>query len=183
MAGRLGYPALMHAHGHRSIAKTRNIMMRRSIGFTALIGVVAGFIGGFAEIAWIWGYETITEGDAEAVAQAVANAVRLGGEMMPLTLAGVTVHLSLAAILGFAIVLTLRPFGAYLSRPAVYGIVLTTLATVWAANFFVILPLLSPQFVSIVPYEVSLASKLSFGLATSLFLHLAGLSRPNLLRA
>ena len=41
------------------------------------------------------------------------------------------------------------------------------LAAVWAINFFVILPVLSPAFVHLVPYSVSLMSKLLFGFAAA----------------
>jgi len=42
---------------------------------------------------------------------------------------------------------------------------LAALAGVWAVNFFVVLPIVSPSFVHIVPYAVSLTSKLLFGVA------------------
>jgi hypothetical protein len=45
--------------------------------------------------------------------------------------------------------------------------VLPILACVWAINFFVVLPLISPAFVTLVPYPVSLVSKLLFGVAAA----------------
>jgi hypothetical protein len=50
-----------------------------------------------------------------------------------------------------------------LSNP--YPFLLAALAGVWATNFFVVLPIVSPAFVHIVPYAVSLTSKLLFGAA------------------
>ena len=44
---------------------------------------------------------------------------------------------------------------------------LAALAGVWAVNFFVVLPIVSPAFVHIVPYAVSLTSKLLFGVAAA----------------
>ena len=44
---------------------------------------------------------------------------------------------------------------------------LTALAGVWAINFFVVLPIVSPAFVHVVPYAVSLTSKLLFGVAAA----------------
>ncbi len=41
------------------------------------------------------------------------------------------------------------------------------LVGVWAVNFFVVLPIVSPDFVHIVPYAVSLTSKLLFGVAAA----------------
>ena len=44
---------------------------------------------------------------------------------------------------------------------------LAALAGVWAINFFVVLPIVSPAFVHMVPYAVSLTSKLLFGVAAA----------------
>jgi len=44
---------------------------------------------------------------------------------------------------------------------------LAALFYVWAINFFVVLPFVSPAFTSIVPYAVSLASKLLFAVAAA----------------
>jgi hypothetical protein len=44
---------------------------------------------------------------------------------------------------------------------------LAALTAVWATNFFVILPALSPPFIALLPYPVSLISKLLFGLAAA----------------
>ena len=44
------------------------------------------------------------------------------------------------------------------------------LALVWAVNFFIILPWLNPAFVTLMPYSVSLASKLLFGVTLGVVL-------------
>ena len=41
------------------------------------------------------------------------------------------------------------------------------LAAVWAVNFLVVLPVLSPDFVTLLAYPVTLISKLMFGLAAA----------------
>jgi len=38
---------------------------------------------------------------------------------------------------------------------------------VWAVNFFVVLPSIDPDFIHLVPYSVSLVSKVLFGLAAA----------------
>jgi hypothetical protein len=38
-------------------------------------------------------------------------------------------------------------------------------AAIWAINFFVILPVVNAEFVTLMPYAVTLASKLGFGVA------------------
>jgi hypothetical protein len=44
---------------------------------------------------------------------------------------------------------------------------LAALFCVWAINFFVVLPLVSPSFLDMVSYPASLMSKLLFGLAAA----------------
>ena len=44
---------------------------------------------------------------------------------------------------------------------------LVALVGVWAVNFFVVLPGISPAFIHLVPYPVSLMSKILFGLAAA----------------
>jgi hypothetical protein len=45
-----------------------------------------------------------------------------------------------------------------------------TLASIWGINFFVVLPVLSPSFVTVLPYSVTLFSKLMFGVAAAMCL-------------
>ena len=76
--------------------------------------------------------------------------------------------MALAAMLGIILVFTWRALSAkrpHLSNP--YPFMLTALAAVWTVNFFVVLPIVSPAFIHIVPYAVSLISKLLFGIAAA----------------
>ena len=50
---------------------------------------------------------------------------------------------------------------------ALFPFMMAALAGIWAINFFVVLPVVSPAFVGLVPYSVSLVSKLLFGLAAA----------------
>jgi len=45
--------------------------------------------------------------------------------------------------------------------------VVAALAGVWALNFLVVLPIVSPAFIHLMPYSVSLISKMAFGLAAA----------------
>ena len=45
--------------------------------------------------------------------------------------------------------------------------VVTALVAVWAVNFFVVLPVVNPDFVTVVPYAASLISKTLFGVAAA----------------
>ena len=55
------------------------------------------------------------------------------------------------------------------------GVIITSaaflLALVWTLNFFIILPWLNPAFVTLMPYSVSLASKLLFGVTMGIVLY------------
>jgi hypothetical protein len=44
---------------------------------------------------------------------------------------------------------------------------LAALAGVWVVNFLVVLPIVSPAFVHVIPYSVSLMSKMLFALAAA----------------
>jgi hypothetical protein len=129
-------------------------MMRRGIGSTFIIGALAGLCGGLAEVLWIWLYAALTNGDAERVARAVANAVEFGGQMISPALAGIFIHMGLAVMLGIGIAFALCLLGR------------------WSSGVFV--PVIAAlKFVHVVPYGASLVSKLMFGVAAAFSLRLA----------
>jgi len=132
-------------------------------------GLLAGAFGGLAEIAWIAIYAGVTGGDPAAVARAVVTAAGVNA-LLPAspTGLGIAVHLILSAALGVGLAfawLRLREFRR--SGTHVFAFAMIALAGVWTINFFAILPIVSPDFVHIVPYAVSLTSKLLFGLAAA----------------
>jgi hypothetical protein len=80
--------------------------------------------------------------------------------------------LSFAVALGIALTFAWRAFRT--RRPDVTNplpFTLAALAIVWAINFFVVLPVIRPEFVHLVPYGVSLTSALVFGAAVAAVLH------------
>jgi len=136
---------------------------------TVSSGIMAGAAGGLAEVAWVTLYAEATGGNAAVLARGVTSAAGVGALLpqSPVAL-GITVHMTLAVSLGVALAyawrtLRTRKFAA--TGP--YPVMLAALAGVWATNFFVILPIVSPAFIHLVPYAVSLASKLLFGLAAA----------------
>lgn len=142
---------------------------------TLLSGLVAGLAGGITEVAWIAAYEHATGGGAAAMARAVTETVfpTLTTDIaVPL---GITIHMGLAIVLGLAIAVLVRSLlprqAGTIFEPAV---VVGLLVVVWIANFFVILPIINPSFVSLVPLGASLTSKILFGCAAAIvlqFLH------------
>jgi len=132
-------------------------------------GILAGMAGGLAEVAWVMLYAAASGDDASIVARGVTTAAGISALLPAAPVAiGVAVHMTLAIGLG---VVAVFAFEALQRRwPAIdnpYSFMLAALAGVWAINFFVVLPVVSPGFVGIVPYAVSLISKLLFGAAAA----------------
>ena len=150
-------------------------MNRRAVAHAAGIGVLAGLAGGFAEVIWIWAYAAVTKNDASLVARAVTAAVRLNQDTFPVA-SGIAIHMGLAATLGVVVALAMRSVAGVQQGLALYATVSAALLIVWAINFCVVLPLVSPEFVDVVPYAVSPLSKLLFGIAAASTFQLAWLS-------
>ena len=91
--------------------------------------------------------------------------------------------MGLAAILGVAVVVAMRPASAHLHGVRLYAAVTAALGIVWAVNFLIVLPIINPQFTDVVPYTVSFLSKILFGLAAACTLQVAQARRPAMLRA
>jgi hypothetical protein len=142
--------------------------------------VIAGLAGGLAEVAWIILYAQLTGGKAVPVARGVSETlvpwVETASIAVPL---GIVIHMSLAILLGIAIGIVLRAQFPQVSGTWFEPVILVTLLVgVWAVNFFVVLPAVNPAFVALVPYGVSLTSKILFGFAAALMLYLFPEQRP-----
>jgi len=143
-------------------------MSRNDIGETIKRGILAGAAGGVAEIIWVSLYATVTGGDAAILARGVTTAVGVTALLPTASVAmGVTVHMALAVLLGIAVACLWQGMAPRHGVSGGYASVLAALAAVWVINFFVLLPAISPAFVHMVPYAVSLTSKLLFGLAAA----------------
>jgi hypothetical protein len=131
-------------------------------------GILAGAAGGVAEIIWVSIYAALTGGDAAILARGVTTAVGVTALLPAASVAmGVAVHMGLAVLLGVAVACLWQVMARRQGVSGGYTSVLAVLAAVWAMNFFVLLPAISPAFVHMVPYAVSLTSKLLFGLAAA----------------
>lgn len=127
------------------------------------LGAYAGLAGGIAEIAWISVYAAASGSSAAEVARAVAGAAT--GGLFTTAALGVVIHLLLGIALGIALALAWRRLP--LRAGAEFVLLPVILAAVWKFNFFVLLPVLDPSFVHLLPYGVTLTSKLMFGLAAA----------------
>jgi hypothetical protein len=147
----------------------------------AKCGVLLGIAGGLAEVIWIASYGSIAGGDAAGVARGVTAAVGwlLPGVLAAVpTLTGIAVHMVIAVGIGVGLMFLWRASTG--QRPAwanEFVFMIAALTAIWAFNFFVVLPLVSPGFVELLPYPVSLASKVLFGLAGAAVLRSAGRDR------
>jgi len=141
---------------------------RLSISELIIRGVLAGAAGGVAEIVWVSLFATITGGNAATLARGVTTAAGVTALLpaAPVTM-GIAVHMALAVVLGIALACLWQALARTLDLRSRYGVVLVALTAVWAINFFVILPAVNPAFVALIPYPVSLLSKLLFGLAAA----------------
>jgi hypothetical protein len=137
---------------------------------TAKIGVLAGAAGGLAEVAWISLYAVTGGVDAAQVARGVSAAFGAGA-MAASAQAGIVIHMALAVLLGLALAFVWEILHHRFTQAFValneYVFFLAALTAVWFVNFFVALPLISPDFVGLLPYAISLISKLAFGLAAA----------------
>jgi hypothetical protein len=134
------------------------------------VGLFVGLAGGLAEIAIIWLYSAATGGDAAMVARHVAAAVDLDHST---AVDGLAVHMGLAVALGIGLTAAVRVLGSRLTGTgAIFCFMLGVLAAIWAINYFVILPVVSPAFVHLLPFAVTLTSKLAFGVAAAMALSL-----------
>ncbi len=91
--------------------------------------------------------------------------------MLPATspvMLGIGVHMMLAVMLGTILTFTWQALAARTAGLTnAYPFMLAALAGVWATNFFVVLPIVSPAFIPMAPYAISLTSKLLFGVSAA----------------
>ena len=93
---------------------------------------------------------------------------------------GILIHLGLAVLLGIGLAIAVRQVARRWAERSEFSVAVLTLVLVWAANFFLVLPYLNPEFVQLLPYSVTLLSKLLFALAAAAVLRS---SRLHLARA
>ena len=133
------------------------------------VGAIAGFMGGAIEVGWIALYQYLAGHETAAVARGVTQSLIPSLAAAPAAIPlGVVIHMTLAILLGIAIAIFVRKL-----LPRIVGtamepmVVVSLLVGVWIMNFFVVLPMINPDFVALVPYGASLVSKVLFGFAAA----------------
>lgn len=148
-------------------------------GNTLGVGALAGLAGGVAEIGWIVLYGAATGTPIAPIARGIVTSVipALAAASWSPWL-GILIHLGLAIALGLGLAFVLRLFARHEDAGRFeFRLVMLALAAVWAANFFIALPHINPAFVYLLPYGVTLLSKLLFGLSAATVFR-AGRVRP-----
>ena len=129
--------------------------------------LLAAFYGGAIEVIWVAAWCAVTGDSAASVARQVTATLSPAASAGVLGIVlGIGIHFALALLLALAYVrLVWVPYARRWSEGAALAGALAALALVWAVNFLLVLPLTNPVFVALLPYPVSLASKLLFGAA------------------
>ena len=132
-------------------------------------GAIAGAAGGLAEMAWVTLYAAATGANPATLARGITTAVGVNALFPADPIAfGVTIHMGIAVMLGIALAFVWQTLSSRRTQTiSPFPFTVAALAAVWAINFFVVLPIVSPAFIQLVPYSVSLISKLLFGLAAA----------------
>lgn len=123
----------------------------------------AGAAGGMAEVFWIAAAASALGTDAWSVARAVGTTFvpnLASSGFIPWI--GLLIHFLLSVVVA---TLFIQLFDRQLRPAFLFLAALASLAAVWAINFLILLPLINPDFVSLLPHPVTLISKLLFGLA------------------
>jgi hypothetical protein len=130
-------------------------------------GLLAGLAGGLAEVVWVGLYGASTGTPVAAVARGVVASLAPSAAAAPGAVAlGIAIHMVMALALGVALAFALGlVFRRGDRRRFEAACVMAALAAVWGINFLVALPRINPGFVHLLPYGVTLTSKLLFGAA------------------
>lgn len=133
--------------------------------FSIAAAISAGAAGGVAEMLWVGAYSAASPASGMEVAREVtATALPAAAGLAFAPVLGVLIHMALSIALGLALAKLLwsRLLPRWGSR-ALMPAALAALAGVWAVNFFVVLPILNPAFVTLLPLAATFVSKLLFG--------------------
>jgi hypothetical protein len=154
----------------------KTMKIRRSLSRNVLL---AAFYGGMAEVVWVGAYCLTTgRSGAEVARQVTATLFPAAAAGVPGVALGIAIHFALSLLLALVYVRVVwLPFARRWNEAASLAAAMAALALVWTVNFLLVLPVVNPSFVELLPYPVSLASKLLFGIA------LAGALRDGLRRS
>lgn len=139
--------------------------MQKKFNATRTI-ILAGAAGGTVEVIWVLLYCIGSPLHASLIAEEIARSFLPQMAGLTAVTAGVIIHYVLAILIaGVAAIAYLRVLAGDIDEPAIFATSIAALAAIWAANFLVVLPVVNPVFVTLMPYTVTLISKIGFGIA------------------
>jgi len=134
---------------------------------------IAGLCGGLAEVLWISAYSAFAGTQVALIGSAISVTVlpaSAGTVIAPYL--GLAIHFGLSVLLaiGFGSVIWPIIQKMFMKAGAIMASLLI-LALVWKVNYFLLLPVWNPEFISLLPLPVTLASKLMFGITMGVVLN------------
>ncbi len=127
---------------------------------------LAGVAGGTVEVVWVMFFCLMSPSSSSLVAEEIARSVLPQISVHSALATGLFIHYVLAVLVAGMVAMTiLRLLRDRVDMRSVLAISTAALAAIWATNFFVILPVINADFVTLMPYTVTLVSKLGFGIA------------------
>jgi len=139
--------------------------MQKKISTTVTI-FLAGIAGGTVEVVWVMLFCLAMPLQSSLVAEGIAQSFLPQMTGLSALTAGLVIHFVLAVLVaGMVAMILLRLLGERVDTRSAIAVSTTALAVIWAVNFFVILPVVNADFVTLMPYAVTLVSKLGFGVA------------------
>lgn len=130
--------------------------------------LIAGLAGGLIEVIWISLYSLTVSTQVTEIGSAIATTVYPAStEFYLAPVLGLAIHMILSVILAFIFGSLIWPVIERLFHHSTVAMIasITTLAIVWKINFYLVLPIWNPEFITLLPLTVTLASKVLFGLA------------------
>lgn len=139
--------------------------MQRKVGATGTV-LIAGIAGGTVEVVWVMLFCLMSPLQSSLVAEEITRSFLPQMAGFSAVATGLIIHYALAVLVAGMVAMTLlRLLPDKVDMRSVLAVSGAALAAIWATNFFVILPVVNPDFVTLIPYTVTLASKLGFGMA------------------
>ena len=140
---------------------------------------LAGLAGGMAEVVWVALYCSVTPlSGTQVLRQITASFFPSWAAADFAPALGLGLHFALAVLVAYAFGLIVwKTFARRRGSVATLATSLVALAAIWTFNFFVLLPVVNAEFVGLMPYAVTLASKLLFGIAMAATLNASAVRR------
>jgi hypothetical protein len=129
--------------------------------------ILAGLAGAMAEVIWVGLFCALTPlSGGEVLRQITASIFPAVAASSWAPALGLLLHFALGIGVAYAFaVLIWQSFARRAGTGTTLATALVALVGIWAINFFALLPFVNAEFTGLMPYTVTLASKVLFGIA------------------